>query len=107
MIIYFSPDCEYCQYEATQLKNDMRYFDRTEILMVTRSDEATTEEFARDYGLSQYSNVHFLLDKTDQFYKTFRTHFFPSIFIYNKEHKLIKKFIGETKIEAIVEAVGG
>jgi len=105
VIIYFSSDCNHCQYEAAELKKNIQQFRNVQILMITRSSATETRQFAKDYGLDHTTNVHFLLDKTDAFYKTFGTHRFPSIFIYNREHQLIKKYIGETKIPAIVQDI--
>lgn len=105
VIIYFSPDCEYCQYEATELHQNFSAFQHTEIIMVTHADPAETMRFVHTYRLDSIPFIHFLLDKNNLFSKTFGTRVFPSIFIYNKDHKLIKKFIGETKIEAIMSAM--
>lgn len=108
IVIYFSPDCEHCQYEAASLHNHLPAFIETEavLFMITRSDTAEAMPFARNYHLNNISFIHFLWDKDNSFFKTFGTQVFPSIFIYNKEHKLVKKFIGETKTEAILNSVG-
>lgn len=105
VIIYFSPDCEHCQYEATELQKHLPDFQGTEIIMITRANAAEAKQFAKEYKLENISNIHFLLDPTDAFYRTFGTHEFPSIFIYDKSHRLIKRFIGETKIEAIISVL--
>lgn len=103
VVIYFSPDCEYCQYEATELKKNITSFHQVQIIMITRSGPDEIRTFEKSYGLSGISFIHFLWDRDNLFPKTFGTMEFPSIFIYNKDHKLVKRYIGETKTEAILK----
>jgi Thioredoxin. len=98
---FFSPTCEHCQYMATQYVQHKQQLNGIIILMVTVADSITTKNFYADYKLNQSPNIIVLRDKKFQFPKTFGTGVVPSFFIY-KNQKLIKKIIGEAKVENLL-----
>lgn len=101
---FFSPNCEHCQYMATQyFKNREQIKDAT-IIMVSIADSNSVTKFNKDYQLSTLPNLISLRDTKFQFYKIFGTATVPSFFIYEHQ-KLIKKIIGETKIENLINPV--
>jgi len=73
--------------------------------MVTFDDSIQrVKNFVAENHLSELSNFELLLDKNFAFERFFGTATIPSIFIY-KNNKLIIKYSGETKIEAILNIV--
>jgi len=105
VIIYFHPECEHCQYEAKEIGIHASEFANTNLLMATpdRSIQRI-KDFATQNHLWVIDNFNLLLDKTDAFNRHFGTATIPSVFIY-KNKKLVKKYIGETKIEAILKII--
>lgn len=97
----FSPTCEHCQYMAGELLKDSQKFMNVQILMITSADSTSAAKFKNDYKLILFPNIVILRDTNFQFQKIFGTGVVPSFFIYEK-NKLIKKFIGETKIENLI-----
>ena len=98
---HFNPNCDHCQYMAGEfLKNSQKIKD-IQILMITSADSASAAKFNRDYKLSLLPNIIILRDTNYQFQKTFGTGVVPSFFIY-EHNNLVKKVIGETKIENLV-----
>lgn len=98
---YFSPNCEHCQYMAkSYLANKEQLKDAT-ILMVTVADSTSVAKFSKEYQLNTMPNIALLRDTKYQFEKIFGTSVVPSFFIY-QNNKLIKKIIGETKIENLL-----
>jgi hypothetical protein len=83
---------------ATQYVQHQQELKDITILMVTVSDSASALQFYADYELNKLPNIILLHDKKFNFPKTFGTGVVPSFFIYQK-NKLMKKIIGETKIE--------
>lgn len=69
--------------------------------MVTIADSTSVAKFNQDYHLNTLSNIVLLRDTKFQFYKIFGTTTVPSFFIYEHQ-KLVKKIIGETKIENLI-----
>lgn len=101
IINHFFPNCEHCQYMAGEFLKDSQKLKDIQILMITSADSASASKFNSDYKLSLLSNIIILRDTNYQFQRTFGTGVVPSFFIYEK-NKLVKKIIGETKIENLV-----
>lgn len=98
---YFSPNCEHCQYMASEFINDSLKLQGVQILMISSDDSETVLKFATKYKLSLNPNIIILRDTDYQFQKLFGTLVVPSFFIYEQD-KLVKKVIGETKIENLI-----
>lgn len=101
-IFYFNADCEYCQNEARDISKNIALFKDTQIVMVSFNTIADIKKFALEYGLN-YPNIVFLQDPKFQFSSWFGKTSVPSVFIYNAQHRLVKEYQGETKIEAIIK----
>lgn len=105
VIIYFHPECEHCQYEAKEIGIHTSEFVNTNLIMITPDHSIQRiKDFAAKNHLWEIDNFILLLDKRIAFKHYFGTATIPSVFIY-KDNKLIKKYIGETKIEAILKAI--
>jgi len=102
LIVYFNPDCEFCQHEAKQLSTDIQKFRDDQILMISYVKIGKILKFRKDYHL-QNKNITFLKDSNFQFFDDFGEASIPSIFIYNKDRRLTHHFIGETKMEALLK----
>lgn len=105
IIIYFDPWCEYCQYEAKVIRENIEKFDHAEIVMISDESTSNIKEFANEYDLKNYPQVSFYKIQSDQVLTTFGQYSVPTILIYNKEGDLVQRFDGETKIEAILNHI--
>lgn len=108
VIIYFNPECEHCQYEATEIGRQPERFAKANMILITPDDSAKRiEAFASRYQLWQVDNLVILYDRNFQFKKYFGTTVFPSVFIYGANKRLLKQFIGEVKMEAVLKIIDG
>lgn len=101
-IFYFNADCEYCQYEAKAINQNIILFKNTQIVMVSFNTLNEIKEFQKKYKLN-YPNITFLQDPKYEFKQWFGKTSVPAVFIYNAKHQLVKEYHGETKIEAITK----
>jgi len=101
IINHFNPNCEHCQYMACEFLKDSQKIKNVQILMITSADSASVAKFNSDYKLSLLPNIIILRDTNYQFQKTFGTGVVPSFFIY-EQNKLVKKVIGETLIDNLI-----
>lgn len=101
LVNFFSPTCEHCQYMASSFIKNKEQLQNVKIVMVTIADSISVTRFKKDYQLSKLSNVLLLRDTQFQFEKIFGTSVVPSFFLY-VNGKLVKKIIGETKIENLL-----
>lgn len=105
IFIYFNTECDHCQYEVRELKNNINKFSNTSILLISSEPISIIKEFYKNYSLENIQNIKILKDQHDSFYKIFSTRMIPSVYVYNKDKKLIDIFKGETKMDAIINSI--
>lgn len=105
VLVYFHPECEHCQYEAQEIGQNTEAFSNCQLLMVTYDDSLQrVKNFCETYHLWEIDNIVVLIDAENQFKKVFGKAVVPSVYIY-KNRKLKKQFLGETKLETIIEII--
>jgi thiol-disulfide isomerase/thioredoxin len=106
VIIYFHPECEHCQYEASEIGKQPERFGKVNMIMITPDDSTKrVEAFAIKYRLWEVDNLAILLDRKSQFRDQFGASVIPSVFIYGSDKKLLKMYKGETKMDAIISSI--
>jgi thiol-disulfide isomerase/thioredoxin len=105
VFIAFHPECEHCQYEARSIVEKQMQFKNTQIVLFTFANDSLTHAFTKTYGLDSLKNVHILTDNKNEMWTLFDVKTIPTIFIYNAQNQLVKRFNGETKIEAILKHI--
>jgi peroxiredoxin len=103
LLVYFDPDCEGCQYEAYEIQKNSELVKDIQVLMVTAADPEKAKQFFTDYDLKSHSFIKLLIDKDQTFLKIFGAAVTPMQVLYNKDHRLVKIFKGEIKMEAIIK----
>lgn len=105
VIIFFHPECDYCHYEAKEIGQNPNAFNNCQLVMITADDSLQRiEQFCNEYNLWEIDNLEVLQDKENRFKKIFGKAVTPSVYIYDENQKLTKRFLGETKPEAIIAA---
>lgn len=105
IFVYFDKDCDYCQHEAEELKKHIAELKNTTILFVSRNSIASIKEFAINYGLENYKNVHFLFDAEDTFHLQFDATSIPYMLVYGKNREIIMRNKGQLKIAPIIQKI--
>jgi peroxiredoxin len=106
VFIAFHPECEHCQYEAKSINERHNVLENVNVIMFTEASDSMTRAFSKQYGLDSLKNVHIIVDTTREMEKHFDVKTIPTIFIYNAQNQLVKRYNGETKIEAILKILG-
>ena len=103
-IMYFNSECDHCQKQARWLRKGLQEnstsFKDLEMIFISFEEMSMIKEYRDKYQFTQ-DNITFLQDSRLTFADKFGVGSFPSILIYTKEGKLIKKFEGETKVEDV------
>lgn len=102
-IFYYNAGCDHCQYEATEIRKHIEAFKNIQVIMVSTNTPKETTQFVDHYQLKGYGFITWLYDKDYSFYKWFGQSVTPSVYIYNKQHKLVKEYTGEVKIAAVLQ----
>lgn len=102
-VIFFDPDCDYCESEIALITKNINLFNSTQILLVSISSPAKVKGFYDRLHLANYSNVNIMCDKDFSFQNLFGKSIIPSTYIYDKDRVLLKEYHGLVKIEAITK----
>lgn len=102
ILVVFRPDCDHCQREAMAIEENLDAFANNSIYFITSDPMPEIERFANDYKLTGHSNVFFGWTSVENVLTNFGSVSTPSIYIYSREHKLIKSFNGEVDINQVL-----
>lgn len=105
IFIHFNSTCHVCQYEAKELVQQLDKFVKCNIIMLSEESIETIQEFGEKYQLLNKHNIQLLKTEENAFFRSFGSANLPDIFIYNAENKLVKHYVGETKIEALLKII--
>ncbi|MCL2414968.1 MAG: thioredoxin family protein [Bacteroidales bacterium] len=103
MIMFTHPDCPFCHEKTNQLKNRKSEFENVIILMITHADKELAFEFYMQYELSQYENVHFLIDDFLEVSRMYGAPPIPSVFLYGADRQLLFWHKGAVRMDAILK----
>ncbi len=105
IVLFFSPDCEHCQYEAKAIVEKKNEFATINLWWVSVADSSAIMKFSKTYGLENLPNNYLAHLSVEKVVQTFGSVSVPHIFIYDKHQILQKEFRGETKIEALLKYI--
>jgi len=102
VINHFSPDCEFCQDMTGKMREGRDQLGNTLVIMVTEADSIAVDGFLEKYRLRNCTGIMVLRDPTVSFYTKFGTGVSPSFFVYDENRQLVKRILGETRIENLI-----
>lgn len=102
LFVYFNSECDFCQGEAKQIKDNIEQLKNVQLLFVSFEDSKGIKTFAEKHHLVNYENIIFLEDEELQFSELFDAKSIPFMVLYSQNNQLIQKFKGATKIEKII-----
>ena len=102
VLIFFNPDCDHCQREATQISEQKQIFRNYSVYFISIDSVQNISKFAHDYNLIE-SNFYFSqANGLDVYQSVGPLPQVPAIFIYDNK-RLIKRLEGEVKLEEIMK----
>jgi peroxiredoxin len=102
VIVMFQPDCDHCQREAKQIRENIDAFKAYQVYFVSSAGGEELKKFAGEYKLDNYSHVHFGSTTVEEIISSLGQIDAPSVYIYDNG-KLRQKFNGETDIAEIMK----
>jgi protein-disulfide isomerase len=104
VIFYFDPHCEHCQNEAKELKKQAQAFQDAQLLWLSTERLWVLREFEKEYALQKtIPSLTIAQISPQEADKQFGFRTVPTILIYDAEGNLAKKYVGETKMDAIIK----
>ena len=104
MVFLFSPDCDHCQDEASEMVKNKDSFKDIQIIMAGTAPLYQLQDFYETYQLSQLD--YLVMGKDYQYIlpSFFMMKNFPFMALYNKKKELITVFEGSYPISQIIKA---
>ena len=107
VIIYFSTECNHCQYEAKQIAQHMDSLSYAYFVWIDYHHSINEiAAFGNKYGLSQFSNIKLGKEIGFKIIPYYRIEFTPFIAVYERlGHRFIKEFREPPKISELYNAI--
>lgn len=103
LLVAFNPDCDFCQAEAEHIKKSLSVLNSFQILMISPAKADSIKKFASKYGLTNQSNIEFLIDTRNELLTNFGVSSFPTSFVYSSKQVLLKTYKGAIKPETLLK----
>ena len=107
IIIYFRPNCPFCQRETKTILANIKDLKKVQIYFLAGAPFEKIKEFYTTFHLNQYENIKVGKDYEYSFKSAFRPTNIPYTVIYNAQKQLIKLYSGEIGIDNLITATRG
>ena len=105
VLVFFQPDCDHCQREATQIQQNLVAFKDYQLYFISDGALPQIAAFAQEYKLAGNPAIHFSQTSISDIMRTIGSVQLPSVYVYSNKGKLVKSFIGETPIGSILSVL--
>ena len=102
LLLFMHPECDFCHEEIKQIKDRQNDLGSVSILLITTAQKKQVIDFYSYHQLNQFNNIQLLIDEDYKISNYFDVKVIPTMFIYDKNKKLIFTHKGEIKIEAFI-----
>lgn len=103
ILILFNTDCDHCQREAKEIAEKSEAFKNYELLFIAADSVHHIENFAKTYNLTNKPNIKFGQAEFQDVFVNFGSIPTPAIYVYSRERKFVKSFLGETPVEEVIK----
>ena len=103
ILILFNTECDHCQREAKEISEKMEAFKNYELLFIAADSVHKIDNFSKTYNLADKPNVKFGRADYQDVFMHFGSIPTPSVYIYSRERKFVKSFLGETPVEELIK----
>jgi len=102
ILLYFNSECSFCKDELISISKNTSKFEGVQLLLVSSENIDLLHELANKYNLKSESNILLLNDINENFSTEYEILKVPNILIYDKEHRLLKSYVGYLGIDQIL-----
>lgn len=103
ILVLFQPDCDHCQDEAKQIRQQLEAFKDYQMYFISSESLETILKFSKDYELFNKDRVSFGYASVDDILSHFGSISTPSIYIYKESGELIQSFDGLVDVSVIIQ----
>lgn len=103
ILILFNTECDHCQRQAKEISEKIDAFKNNELLFIAADSVHKIDNFSKTYNLANKPNVKFGRAEFQDVFMNFGSIPTPSVYIYSREKKFVKSFLGETPVEELIK----
>jgi peroxiredoxin len=103
ILVLFNTECDHCQRQAKEISERMDAFKNYQMLFIAADSVHKIDSFSKTYNLANLPNVKFGRAEYQEVFMNFGSIPTPSVYIYSRERKLVKSFLGETPVEELIK----
>jgi hypothetical protein len=104
-IVYFSPDCGHCQYEADQMIRNMDSLKQVQFIWVSYRDFNDIKAFGRKYQFDLYPNIIIGRDPEYTIPAFFQVKFTPFVALYDKNKLFLKAWESGVEMPELLQFI--
>jgi len=104
ILFYFDPTCSHCETQAVWVSEAIEKFQSVDLFWLVWEENETIEDF-RNKHFQDANNVFFARDVSSIFDGLFGFSQIPSVFVFDGNNKLLKKFKSETKAQKLLNVL--
>lgn len=104
ILVYFSPECHYCQGEAEELSKLHSQYPEVQWVWIASEPLDEIKKFAEKYHLDQQENIHWCHDEMAILYQKFAMSSVPFFLAYDKNNNQVFRNKGAIKLEKILKS---
>ena len=105
LLMFFSPDCDHCQKETKELLAYKQELKGIQIVMVSPVSYNLIKGFYLGYNIASMPDVKMGQDLNYVLGSKYRLRTYPAMFLYDSAGKLVKAFVGNVGVTAVLAAV--
>ena len=104
IIMYFSPDCDHCKHQWSDMEKRMKDLKKYQIVMVTYQPFEEMVAFYKTQKIASYSNIKLGRDTKFFLPPFYKIQSLPFQALYDKNGNLVTTFQGNVKIDKLLAA---
>jgi len=104
ILVYFSPNCHYCEEEAEELSKIYTKYPDVQWIWIASEPIEQIKTFAEKYQLDREENIHWCQDEMARLYQKFAMSSVPFFLAYDKNNKLVFRNKGAIKLEKVLNS---
>ncbi len=101
IIVVFSPDCDHCKHFTKELLQQYQLLKKAQIVMASALNYDLIKQFYEHEQIDNYPAITMGRDGSNFLSTFFEVRSFPTVIIYNKKGRFVKRFDGAITIEKL------
>lgn len=105
LIMFFSPSCDHCQHQVSDMLKRINEFKHTQWVLATYQPFEEMVEFIKTYELAKHPNIKVGRDAKFVLPPFYHIQSLPYLAVYNKKGNLVNTWQGNVPVETLLKAL--